>query len=207
MKRWGRHSRLLLPTVLALVLPLTSASAQSEIYRWVDGAGEVHFSQGVESVPPASRARAVLIGYDRGPDPSPTASTSPARPSGKVTFTPGQPIMVTAKINDSGSANLMLDTGAARTVINPTVLSTLGVSYANARRTSLKGVTGDPTDVDAVALESIEVAGARHGPLVVLSHDTGFGAQKGDGLLGRDYLDNFTITIDNTAGLLTLTPK
>ena len=58
MNRWGRHSRLLLPTVLALALPLTSASAQSAIYRWVDGTGEVHFSQGVESVPaclPAAR--------------------------------------------------------------------------------------------------------------------------------------------------------
>ena len=80
------------------------------------------------------------------------------------------------------------------------------MSYANVVRASLKGVTGSPEDVDAVKLESIEVSGARHGPLVVLSHDTGFGP-KGDGLLGRDYLDNFTITIDNTAGLLTLTPK
>ena len=115
--------------------------------------------------------------------------------------------MVTARINDGGSANLMLDTGAARTIINPSVLSTLGVSYANARRASLKGVTGDPTDVEAVTLETIDVDGARYGPMVVLSHDTGFGAQKGDGLLGRDFLDNFTITIDNTAGILTLTPK
>jgi len=206
MKRWGRHSRLLLASALALALPLASASAQSAIYRWVDGTGDVHYSQGVDSVPPALRAGATIIGYDRPPEPSPTASASPARPSGKVTFTPGQAIMVTAKINGSGSANLMLDTGASRTVINPSVLSALGVSYENARRTSLKGVTGDPTDVDAVTLESIEVDGARHGPLVVLSHDTGFGA-KGDGLLGRDYLDNFTITIDNTTGILTLTPK
>ena len=206
MKRWGRRSLLLLLSALALAFPLTSVVAQSAIYRWVDGTGEVHFSQGIESVPPASRARAVLIGYDRPPEPSPS-SASPARPPGHVTFTPGEPIMVTARINGSGSANLMVDTGAARTVINPTVLSTLGVSYADVRRASLKGVTGEPTDVDAVTLESIEINGARHGPLVVLSHDTGFGSQKGDGLLGRDYLDNFTITIDNTAGLLTLTPR
>jgi hypothetical protein len=76
MTRWGRHSRLLLPTVLALALPLTAASAQSAIYRWVDGTGEVYFSQGVDSVPPAFRSRAVLIGYDRAPVSSPTASTA-----------------------------------------------------------------------------------------------------------------------------------
>jgi len=41
----------------------------------------------------------------------------------------------------------------------------------------------------------------------VISHDTGFGPEKVDGLLGRDFLDKFTITIDNAAGVLTLTPK
>jgi predicted aspartyl protease len=207
MGRWVPHTLASLLSVLLLALPLTSASAQGAIYRWVDGTGEVHFSQEVDSVPPSFRAGAVIIGYDRPPEPSAPASASPARRTGQVTFTPGQPIIVTARINDSGSAQLMLDTGAARTVINPTVLNALGVSYANVRRASLKGVTGDPEDVDAVTLESIEINGARHGPLLVLSHDAGFGPQKGDGLLGRDYLDNFTITIDNAAGLLTLTPK
>jgi hypothetical protein len=80
------------------------------------------------------------------------------------------------------------------------------VSYDNAMRGSLKGVTGD-AEVVAVRVESIDVGGARYGPLAVISHDTGFGPGRGDGLLGRDFLDNFTITIDNTAGTLTLTPK
>ena len=114
--------------------------------------------------------------------------------------------MVTARINDVGSVLLMLDTGAGRTVINPAALNTLGVSYASAQRVSLKGVTGD-ADVEAVRVESLDVSGAKHGPLAVISHDTGFGADKGDGLLGRDFLDKFTITIDNAAGVLTLTPK
>jgi hypothetical protein len=61
--------------------------------------------------------------------------------------------------------------------------------------------------VDVVRLDSIEVSGAKYGPLLVLSHDAGFCPQTGDGLLGRDYLDYFTITIDNVAGLPTLTPK
>ena len=185
----------------------TSASAQSAIYRWVDASGEVHFTQGLDSVPPAYRPRAVLIGHDKPSEPTSLPSLSPLRRSGQISFTPGQPIMVTARINDGGSAKLMLDTGAARTVINPAVLSALGVSYKNVVRAALKGVTGGPELVEAVTLDSIEVDGARHGPLLVISHDTGFGLNRGDGLLGRDYLDNFTITIDNTAGLVTLTPK
>jgi len=185
----------------------TLVSAQSAIYRWTDASGEVHFTQGLDSVPQAYRPRAVLIGHDRPSGPTSIPNVDPVRRSAQVSFTPGQPIMVTARINDAGSARLMLDTGAARTVINPSVLSRLGVSYANVARAALKGVTGDPELVDAVTLDSIEIDGARHGPLLVISHDTGFGPQRGDGLLGRDYLDNFTITIDNNAGLLTLTPK
>jgi predicted aspartyl protease len=194
----------LLPCLLVLVP--RPVSAQVAIYRWIDQEGDIHYSQGVDSVPARFRARAAIIGYDRPPEPAAPSAPAPRRGTGQVRFTPGQPIMVTARINDAGSARLMLDTGAARTLVNPAVLSALGVSYANALRASLRGVTGE-AEVEAVRLESIEVGGARYGPLLVISHDTGFGPQKGDGLLGRDYLDNFTITIDNAAGLLTLTPK
>jgi hypothetical protein len=204
--KWLALRSLLL--VLALVLAPLTARAEIEIYRWADGEGDVHFSQGVDSVPPRFRPRAVIIGYDRPAPLEPTAASTPDLPpgTGQVKFTPGQPIMVTARINDVGSVQLMLDTGAGRTVINPAALNTLGVSYANARRVSLKGVTGD-AEVEAVRVESLDVSGAKHGPLTVISHDTGFGPEKGDGLLGRDFLDKFTITIDNAAGVLTLTPK
>jgi hypothetical protein len=78
------------------------------------------------------------------------------------------------------------------------------VSMRGARRASLQGVTGQ-TEVLTVRVESIEVGGATVGPLHVVSHDTGIG--EGDGLLGRDFLDRFTVSIDNRAGLLTLTPR
>jgi predicted aspartyl protease len=98
----------------------------------------------------------------------------------------------------------MLDTGATRTVISPRVLETGGVSYRDAQRGSIRGVTGE-AQVLAVRVESIEANGARYGPLLVVSHDTGF--NQGDGLLGRDFLDHFTVNIDNAAGIVTLTPR
>jgi len=39
----------------------------------------------------------------------------------------------------------------------------------------------------------------------VVSHDSELG--QGDGLLGRDFLDRFTVNIDNAAGIVTLTPR
>ena len=195
-------------TVLLVGLLGSPGPAAGQIYRWIDGEGHLHYSQGIESVPASQRSRAVIVGEDRpapSAEPAASATTTPAG-GGQVRFTPGQPIMVAARINGGGSVQLMLDTGAARTVINPSALTALGVSYQGSQRGTLKGVTGD-AEVEAVKVDSIEVSGAKHGPLLVISHDTGFGSERGDGLLGRDFLDHFTLTIDNACGLLTLTPK
>ncbi|HVC65405.1 MAG TPA: retropepsin-like aspartic protease, partial [Candidatus Dormibacteraeota bacterium] len=146
------------------------------------------------------------------PPPAPAPATpEPAAPSAapagvaRIPFTPGQPIVVSAKINGGGTTQLILDTGAQGTLISPTALAALGISYRNAVRGSIKGVTGD-ANVLAVRIESIEVEGARFGPLMVVSHDSSLGAGR-DGLLGRDFLDNFIVTIDSAARVVTLTPK
>jgi gag-polyprotein putative aspartyl protease/uncharacterized protein DUF4124 len=191
--------------VLGLALVAAPDAASAQIYRWTDAEGIIHYSQGVESVPPAIRGSATIIGYDRpAPPAAPEVGPSPSAGAGRVRFTPGQPIMVSVRINGATTAELMLDTGAARTVIHPKVLEAVGVSYRDAQRGSLRGVTGD-AEVLAVKVERIDVSGAGYGPLLVVSHDTGFG--RGDGLLGRDFLDHFTVNIDNGAGVVTLTPK
>jgi hypothetical protein len=203
-RRWSFLSGLAALLVGLVVSPWPAAA---QIYRWLDGEGQLHYSQGIDSVPPPFRSRAVFLGEDRpAPSSEPAAGSPAAAGSGQIRFTPGQPIMVAARINDGGTVQLMLDTGAARTVINPTALAVLGVSYQDSQRGTLKGVTGD-AEVEAVTVDSIEVSGAKHGPLLVISHDTGFGSERGDGLLGRDFLDHFILTIDNAGGLLTLTPK
>jgi len=189
-----------------LSVALTGASAQ--IYRWTDERGDVRYSQGLHSVPPQFRGGAVMMAPP-SPPAAPVAPTpaapEPAAGVARIPFTPGQPIMVTARINGGGTTQLLLDTGAQGTVISPTALAALGISYRNAVRGSIKGVTGD-ADVLAVRIESIEVEGARFGPLMVVSHDAGLGSGR-DGLLGRDFLDNFIVTIDSNARVVTLTPK
>jgi predicted aspartyl protease len=122
----------------------------------------------------------------------------------RIPFTPGKAIMVSAKINGGGSAQLMLDTGASVTVINPRVLAALGIGSREALRGSVRGATGS-ANVLFVPVESIEVGGVRSGPLRVASHDVDLG--QGDGLLGRDFLDQFRVTIDSAAGVVTIAPK
>lgn len=200
-------------SIAAILAVLLAAplGAWAQIYRWTDDQGKTHYSDGIESVPQRYRGTAVSVGYNT-PAPSAPAgqsagSSGPAAPGSpaKIQFTPGRPIMVTARINGGGTAQLELDTGATVTTINPAVLSALGISYRDARKGSIRGVTGE-ANVLAVQVESIDVNGARFGPMWVVSHDAGFGPGR-DGLLGRDFLDHFSVNIDNAAGLVTLTPK
>jgi hypothetical protein len=55
-----------------------------------------------------------------------------------------------------------------------------------------------------VPVESIQVGEARVDRLLVVSHDIGQGM---DGLLGRDFLDQFRLTVDSAQGVATLAPK
>jgi predicted aspartyl protease len=196
----------------ALLVALTAigpwaGTAWAQMYRWADEQGGTHYSQGIDSVPERFRSKAQLLAYPDSPAASaesPSAAGGEAPKVTRISFTPGKPIMVSAKINGGSSAQLMLDTGASVTVINPRVLAGMGIGSREALRGSVRGATGT-ADVLFVPVQSIEVGGARAGPLRVAAHDVELG--QGDGLLGRDFLDQFTVNIDSTAGLVTLSPK
>jgi hypothetical protein len=202
---------LLVSLLLGGILVAAPGPASAQIYRWTDERGDTRYSQGINSVPPQSRGSAVIMSTPSQPAPSaPAAAEAPpdrGAPAGvaRIPFIPGRPIVVNARINGSGSAQLILDTGAQGTVISPTALAALGVSYHNAARGTIRGVTGE-TSVLAVRIDNLEVEGARFGPLMVISHDADLGSGS-DGLLGRDFLDNFIVTIDSSNRVVTLTPK
>ena len=118
-----------------------------------------------------------------------------------IPFTAGRPI-VDVRINGSTQARLLLDTGADRTTIAPRILRALGLAPRSS--TTLRGVAGQAM-VGVYEIASLEVGAVRVSRLTVLGHDTGEAAI--DGLLGRDFLDHFKVTIDNAAGRVTLSPK
>jgi predicted aspartyl protease len=188
------------------VLLLSATQAWAQMYRWTDDQGGVHYTQGLDSVPGRLRPKAQMMVFPERPA-APAAAASPAESAGgptKIPFTPGKPIMVSAKVNGGTAVNLMLDTGASVTVINPRLLAGIGIGSSQALRGSVKGATGS-ADVLFVPIQSIEVGNARSGPLRVAAHDVDL--SQGDGLLGRDFLDQFTVTIDSTAGIVTIAPK
>ncbi|MBI4637785.1 MAG: aspartyl protease family protein [Candidatus Rokubacteria bacterium] len=209
-----RHSLILL-AVVGLLAAAGARPADAQIYRWTDERGVPHYSEGLDSVPERYRSQAVPLGFRNAPAPSPapaTAPPGPGAPSGPkgaggttIQFKPGDRIMADARINGTTSVRLLLDTGADRTLISPRALTAAGVSLTRGTvPAQIVGATGT-AEAQGVVVDSLEVGDARVGRLGVVAHDLD---QSGiDGLLGRDFLEQFKVTIDSAAGVVTIAPK
>jgi hypothetical protein len=192
-------------TALILISILIPALALGDIYYWVDDQGTQYYTTRLESIPEPYRSNAQPLPLSPSP-PAPLELQSSPSQKGiiKIPFTPGSPILVSAKINGSGPIRLILDTGAERTLVALSALWRLGISTENGPRAVLKGVTGK-SPVDAVWVHSVEVDEAKVGPLLIIAHDADL--KEADGLLGRDFLANFNVTIDSKERIVTLAPN
>lgn len=195
--------------VLVLVLVLSTPAA-AQFFRWVDDQGNAHYADGLLNVPERYRARAQPLGMRNAPAPPPGAAPAqPAPPAaaGAVTlrYTPGQRILVDVRLNGRTSARLLLDTGADRTLIKPQALSAAGVSMNRAvAKGEMRSVTGTD-EVSYFILDSLEIGSARVERIMVAGYE--IGSREADGLLGRDVLEQFNLSIDSARGVVTLSPK
>lgn len=191
-------------TAFILICVVLPGLALADIYYWVDDQGIQYYTTRLESIPEPYRSKALLLPLPTSPPVPPELERSPI-PKGltKIPFTPGLPVLVSAKINGAGPITLILDTGSDRTLVAPAALQRVGISTENAPRGILKGVTG-MSYVDAVWVQSVEVGETRVGPLLIIAHDAGL--KEADGLLGRDFLAHFSVTIDSREKVVTLAP-
>lgn len=184
--------------------------AAAQFYRWVDEHGNAHFAEGIDNVPERYRNRAVPLGLRNVPAPPPSAAPVAKGPTvaaggAQIPYRPGERILVDVRLNGRGSARLLLDTGADRTLISPRTLVAAGVELKRSvARGQMQGVTGTD-EVIYVVVDSIEIGGARVDNLPVAAYE--IGQREADGLLGRDVLDRFNLSIDASRGLVTLSPR
>jgi hypothetical protein len=186
-----------------LLVGALASSAWSQVYHWVDDDGVIHYTTGIESVPERYRTAARALATSPVDAPRPEA---PAMRAGATTipFVAGAPILVAARLNGVGPITLVLDTGAERTMVAPAALARLGLPLPSIRQAEIRGVTGTAR-AEVVWLESLEIGGARAGPLGIVAHDAEL--PLADGLLGRDFLSLFSVTIDTRASVVTLDPN
>ena len=200
----------LLGLSLSLLSLALAGPASAQIYRYTDERGQNTYVEGLDNVPARFRATAVPLGLRNAPatpapDPAVAAPGRLSKPA-VLKYTPGQPIMVDAIINGGFTAKLLLDTGADRTLVSPRVLTAAGVTITRPIASgNITGATGSDR-IDFVVVESLEVGGARAAKLAVGAYQLA-GSGAGDGLLGRDFLDQFNMEIDASRGEVRLAPK
>jgi len=188
-----------------LVVTVLTGTAFADVYYWTDEKGVQYYTTSLDSIPERYRPMAQLLSLSTAPPAPPDLPAPPAKKgSTTIPFVPGSPVLVSVKINGAGPITLILDTGADHTLISPSVLARLGVSAEAAYRGVLKGVTGTQY-ASAFWVSSLEVGEAAAGPLLVIAHDAGL--KNADGLLGRDFLINFNVTIDPKERVVTFTPN
>ncbi len=206
---------LLLVLVTAVTVLVWPAASLAQYYRWVDERGVAHYAEGIDNVPQRYRSVAVPLGLRNSPTPAaptpgattPRATTEASGEETVIRFVPGRHIIVDARINGSASVKLILDTGAAGTLISPRALVAAGVSLTRGTRVArTRGVArGVEVEVQEVAIDSLEVGSARVGRMLVASYD--MDSADVEGLLGQDFLGNFNVSIDSSAGVVTLIRK
>ncbi|MBI2207404.1 MAG: aspartyl protease family protein [Candidatus Rokubacteria bacterium] len=179
--------------VVAVLIVAGTATAQ--VYRWTDDAGVTHLSTNPDRIPPQHRGQVQVLESSGRPP----AETAPS--DSVMRITPGNAIYAEAWLNGV-PVTLLVDTGATRTLLAPGVLARAGVDVQNGRPVRVIGVSGNVTAVEVV-VPRLDVAGTQIGPLAVIAHE--IPELRADGLLGRDVLEHFTLTIDAARGRATLT--
>jgi hypothetical protein len=198
--RGGRGMIVLILLCLAFPEP-----GWSEIYYWIDDQGIQNYSARIENIPEEYRAKAQILPLSPAPSAPPEMKPSPSiKGPTKIPYSPGSPVLAQTKINGIGPITLLLDTGAERSMISPSVLSRLGLSPENEPPITLKGVTGMGF-ANRVWVNYIEIGETRVGPLLIAVYPLDL--KGAEGLLGRDFLSNLHMTIDPKERVVTLTPN
>jgi hypothetical protein len=185
--------------VMALIT--LAGLAEADLYQWTDAEDVRHYTSDPTSIPEAFRASARDIGSPRTRQ-APTGDTR-GGDTGVMRFRGGAPVVVPVSINGV-ELRLMLDTGADRTLISPAAAARTGLPMETGSQVKITGVAGSAV-ASELSVVQMQVAGARVGPLRVVVLEAPTGGL--DGLLGRDVLDYFTLTIDGAAGRATLVPR
>jgi clan AA aspartic protease (TIGR02281 family) len=114
-------------------------------------------------------------------------------------------LVVPVLLNDSTEARVVFDTGAEMTVLSKRMADSLGLQPGSRRPVRLQTVAAQ-VQAPVAVLSSVQCGGMRQTNLPVAVVDVELGQQV-DGILGMDFLGNYTIRIDNDASRIVLKPK
>jgi clan AA aspartic protease (TIGR02281 family) len=192
--------------ICLLALLLHTGDAWSEIFRWTDEAGNLHFAQTIQQVPPQFRAQALGQRAVKGGGSFQTYTKSAehqrSATSGKYRIpfvAEGSLMRVTAIVNGHLEVPFFIDTGASGVSLPASVAGQLGISIGpNTQRITMRTANG-PVELPYVRLDAVDLAGARVEGLMATLNPT-----MNIGLLGGAFFNQFTYGVDPAASVITL---
>jgi hypothetical protein len=133
-----------------------------------------------------------------------SASKTPAQGAGAIPIrVSGSRVIVSVNFNNSTAANLLLDTGASRTMISSRLAKILRLQSLGS--STGYGIGGIVT-VSTARIESVKLGEMERQNLLVMIHD--FSPDPSyEGLLGFDFLSHFHMSLDLQKSLLALKPR
>jgi len=108
------------------------------------------------------------------------------------------------RLNDSRTAQFLVDTGASTCVISPGLASALGIEPDRRASPVLLQTVSGLTSGHAVTIPSLRVGDTEAQDVIAVVHPLG---PSMDGILGNTFLSRFTVTLDPERGLLRLSPR
>ncbi len=192
--------------ICLLALVLQTSDASSEILRWTDEAGKLHFAQNIQQVPPQYRKQALSPSATKSVGSFQTYTRSieyqGSGASGKYRIpfvADGSLMRVTAIVNGHLEVPFIIDTGASGVSLPASTASRLGITIGpNTQRVTMQTANG-AIELPIIRLASVDLAGARVEGLMATLNPT-----MSVGLLGGSFFNQFTYGVDPAAGVITL---
>ena len=214
----GRRSTFPIPFAFMAVVMISAidATAAPTIFECVDSHGQIVFTdsprqrlacralkltssaQGFQ--PSSAPTSALSTMKSRADAPAPTPASPAAVPVERL----GNILVVSATLNGSRQARLIVDTGASQTIISQRMAFDLGL-YPTAHHSQVLLHTASGTvQADSMVLDSLRIAGAEIRNSPVLIYDLPDLPLAVDGLLGLSFLGAYQVTLDIARGELLL---
>lgn len=201
-------------TVVTLVLLVVPTSFGTDtLFECMDVRGKTVFTDtprqllGCHTVnlmsPQTSTAPVPPIGMPVTPD-TPRDAGKPPLATAVPVERLGNVLVVSATLNGSTQARLIVDTGASQTIISRRLAVELGLSSTAYATHVLLHTASGSVQADAVILDSIRIGGTEQRHSQVLIHDLPDLPFTVDGLLGLSFLGTYQITLNTSRGELHL---
>jgi len=210
--------RLIRYTLPGLLLLLTSVGMASEVLRYEDADGVVHYVDSIGRIPPAYRDQVETMETEGRLSGSEPSREPIAQPSSNLESLGQNSVVTPVHIQNNqvlvpvtvgygertATVILLLDTGASATMLDRDVARQLGVR--NTQTVQGRVADGRTVRAERGVLDFLQV-----GPLQVRDLDAAFMDRRGhsptyDGLLGMNFLRHFQYRIDFGANAIHWSP-